>query len=48
VSMQYCEECNKSIDTDFNSEHFISEYESKELAERCSESLTEEETELLA
>lgn len=42
-----CEECEKQIDLDYDSDHFISEHESLALAGRCSELLTEEEIETL-
>lgn len=47
MSMVYCDECDSHIDLDFHSEHFISEHESKELAGRCAERLTDEEVETL-
>ena len=47
MSVVRCEECEQQIDLDFNSEHFISEYESKELDGRCAEQLTDEEVETL-
>lgn len=47
MSVVRCHECDKHIDTDYDSEHFVSEFESIKFAGRCYDSLTDEELENL-
>jgi hypothetical protein len=48
MSVVRCEECERQIDLDFDSEHFISEHESLVLAGRCADNLTDADAEEFA